>query len=396
MEALDGCPLGEGRVLCITEEVKLQIGILHTEFIQFYVIHSPNHSIIIGLPWLRTHNPHISWREGQIVQWGSTCHEHCLLKIPQASSQASSPPVQSTEGLHLPAEYVDLTEAFSKKGASQLPNHRSVDCAIDLMPGAIPPKGRISPLSQPESEAMKLYIEEKLAKGFIRPATSPASAGFFFVKKKDGGLRPCIDYRGLNDITIKSRLPLPLVPATLEQLRRAKYYTKLDLSNAYNLVHIREGDEWKTDFSTTSGHYEYLVMPFGLANSPSVFQSFMNDFFCDMLDRWVILYIDDILIYSNILEEHIRYVRSVLKRLMQYQLYAKAEKCEFHQTITSFLGYVISQEGVAMDERKVKAVLEWPQPQTVKELQRFLGFSNFVQSIYLKPQFDRRSSDNHD
>ncbi len=201
---------------------------------------------------------------------------------------------------------------------------------------------------------------------------------------------------GLNDITIKSRLPLPLVPATLEQLRRAKYYTKLDLRNAYNLVRIREGDEWKTDFSTTSGHYEYLVMPFGLANSPSVFQSFMNDFFCDMLDRWVILYIDDILIYSNILEEHIRYVRSVLKRLMQYQLYAKAEKCEFHQTITSFLGYVISQEGVAMDERKVKAVLEWPQPQTVKELQRFLGFSNFVQAIYLKLQFDRCSSDNHD
>ncbi len=156
VEALDGRPLGEGRVLRITEEVKLQIGTLHSEFIQFYVIHSPNHSIILGIPWLRTHNPHISWREGPIVQWGSTCHEHCLSKIPRASSQASSTPVQSMEGLHLPSEYVDLTEAFRKKGASQLPNHRSVDCAIDLMPGAIPPKGRIFPLSQPESEAMKL------------------------------------------------------------------------------------------------------------------------------------------------------------------------------------------------------------------------------------------------
>ncbi len=142
-------------------------------------------------------------------------------------------------------------------------------------------------------------------------------------------------------------------------------------------MRIREGDEWKTAFSTTSGHYEYLVMPFGLANSPSVFQSFMNDVFRDMLDRWVIVYIDNILIYSNTLEEHIRHVRLVLKRLMQYQLYAKAEKCEFDQTSTSLLGYVISQEGVAMDERKVKAVLEWPQPQTVKELQRFLGFANF-------------------
>ncbi len=118
-------------------------------------------------------------------------------------------------------------------------------------------------------------------------------------------------------------------------------------------------------------------MSFGLANSPSVFQSFMNDIFRDMLDRWMIVFIDDILIYSNTREEHIHHVRSELKRLMQYQLYAKAEKCEFHQTSISFLGYIISQEGVAMDERKVKAVLEWPKPQTVKELQRFLGFANF-------------------
>ncbi len=129
--------------------------------------------------------------------------------------------------------------------------------------------------------------------------------------------------------------------------------------------------------STTSWHYEYLVMPCGLANSPSLFQSFMNDVFRDMLDRWVIVYIDDILIYSNTLKEHIRHVRSVLKRLMQYQLYAKYEKFEFHQTSTSFLSYVISQEGVAMDERKVKAVLGWPQPQAVKELQRYLGFAQF-------------------
>ncbi|KAG1925598.1 hypothetical protein F2P79_025429 [Pimephales promelas] len=224
---------------------------------------------------------------------------------------------------------------------------------------------------------MKQYIEEELAKGFIRPSTSPAAAGFFFVKKKDGGLRPCIDYRGLNDITVKYRYPLPLVPAALEQLRQAKYYTKLDLRNAYNLIRIREGDEWKTAFSTTSGHYEYSVMPFGLSNSPSVFQAFMNDVFRDMLDRWVIVYIDDILIYSNSLEEHVQHVRSVLQRLIQFHLYAKMEKCEFHQTSISFLGYVISQDGVAMDEKKVRGVVDWPIPQTVKELQRFLGFANF-------------------
>ncbi len=233
------------------------------------------------------------------------------------------------------------------------------------------------PLSQPESKATKAYIEEELTKGFIRPSTSPASAGFFFVKKKDGGLRPCIDYRGLNDITVKFRYPLPLVPSSLEQLRQAKYFTKLDLRCAYNLIRIKDGDEWKTAFSTSTGHYGYLGMPFGLSNSPSVFQSFISDVFRDMLDQWVIVYIDDILIYSNSLKEHLQHVRSVLKRLIQYQLYAKAEKCEFHQTSTSFLGYIISQVGVAMDESKVRAVLELPQPHTVKELQRFLGFANF-------------------
>ncbi len=201
--------------------------------------------------------------------------------------------------------------------------------------------------------------------------------GFFFVQKKDGGLRPCIDYRALNEHTVKFRYPLPLVPAALEQLRKARFYTKLDLRSAYNLVRIREGDEWKTAFSTCTGHYEYLVMPFGLSISPAVFQSFINDVFRDMLNRQVVVYIDDILIYSDTLEDHVQHVRAVLQRLIQYQLFAKIEKCDFHQTSISFLGYIISPGGVAMDEGKVKAVVEWPRPTTLKELQRFLGFANF-------------------
>ncbi len=178
-------------------------------------------------------------------------------------------PLHSTNIL---SDYADLAEAFSKAKATQLPPHRSSDCAIELLPGTTPPKGRIFPLSQPETESMKTYIEEELAKGFIVPSTSPASAGFFFVKKKDGTLRPCIDYRGLNDITVKFQYPLPLVPPALEQLRSAKCFTKLDLRNAYNLIRIREGDEWKTAFSTTSGHYEYRVMPFGLSTVPLSFK----------------------------------------------------------------------------------------------------------------------------
>ncbi len=367
--ALDGRPLGSGRVQFITEEMQLRVGALHTETINLFVFQSPQTPIILGLPWLERHNPSISWSERQITQWSESCRQNCL---PSTSARRLT-----CKTSQLPAEYHELAEAFSKTKATQLPPHRTGDCAIDLQPGSQPLKGRIFPLSQPEAESMKSYIEEELAKGFLRPSTSPASARFFFVKKKDGGLHPCIDYRGLNDITIKFRYPLLLVPAALEQLREARYFTKLDLRSAYNLICIREGDEWKTAFSTMTWHCEYLVIPFGLANSPSVFQSFINEVFRDMLNRWVIVYIDDILIYSTSLEDHIKQVRAVLRRLIDHPLYAKAEKCEFHQESVSFLGYVISSGGVAMDDKKIHSVVNWLQPTTLKEFQRFLGFANF-------------------
>lgn len=257
--ALDGRPLGSGRIQTITEELELTVGALHSEKIHLYSFQSPHNPIILGLPWLEKHNPIITWSTKQISQWSDYCKKHCLQSCTRPTITHTSPSASP-----LPSEYDDLREAFSKTKAAQLPPHRPGDCAIELIPGAQPPKGRVFPLSQPEATAMKEYIEEELAKGFIRTSTSPASAGFFFVKKKDGGLRPCIDYRGLNDVTVKYRYPLPLVPAALEQLRRAKYFTKLDLRSAYNLIRIREGDEWKTAFSTTTGHYEYRVMPFGL------------------------------------------------------------------------------------------------------------------------------------
>ncbi|KAG1952342.1 retrotransposable element [Pimephales promelas] len=363
VEAIDGQPLGSGRVTHITQHIQMRTGALHMETIQFYVLLTSYTPVILGLPWLRKHDPYIQWGTGQIIHWSKSCYSTCLASVTPLPVRNIHVPQEKPDSIHLPVEYQDLAVAFSKVKASKLPPHRNSDCAIDLIPGSTPPKGRIFPLSQPETEAMRRYIEEELSKGFIRPSTSPASAGFFFVKKKDGSLRPCIDYRALNDQTIKFHYPLPLVPAALELLRTAKFYTKLDLRCAYNLIRIREGDEWKTAFSTCTGHYEYQVMPFGLSNSPAVFQSFINDIFRDMLHRTVIIYIDDILIYSNTLKDHIQHVRAVLERLIQHQLYAKIEKCEFHQTSTTFLGYIISPKGVAMDESK--------------ELQRFLGFANF-------------------
>lgn len=226
VEALDGRPIGEGKVAHIIEEIHMQVGVLHHEKIRFYVIHSPNNPVILGLPWLRRHNPHISWKEGQIVQWDPACHKLCLNQVTLLPVQSISVKETNIDDSNIPVEYANLEIAFSKSKAAELPPHRSSDCAIDLLPGTSPPKGRIFPLSQPESAAMKKYIEE-LAKGFIRPSTSPAASGFFFVKKKDGSLRPCIDYHGLNDITVKFCYPLPLVPAALEQLRQAQYFTKL-------------------------------------------------------------------------------------------------------------------------------------------------------------------------
>ncbi|KAK3519931.1 hypothetical protein QTP70_008026 [Hemibagrus guttatus] len=224
---------------------------------------------------------------------------------------------------------------------------------------------------------MEEYIKEALAQGYICPSTSPAASSFFFVAKKDGGLRPCIDYRALNKITVKFRYPLPLVPAALERLRDATVFTKLDLRSAYNLIRIRKGDEWKTAFVTPTGHYEYRVMPYGLANAPSVFQDFMHEVLRDFLHKFVVVYIDDILIYSRSMADHQRHVAEVLHRLRDHNLFLKAEKCLFHQPTVQFLGYVIDHSGVRMDEKKVTAVRDWPTPTTVKELQRFLGFANF-------------------
>ena len=178
---------------------------------------------------------------------------------------------------NVPTDYWDLREVFSKGRATVLPPHRSYDCEINLVKGASPSKGHLYSLSSPETVAMEAYIKEALEMGFIRPSTSPAAAGFFFVGKKDGTLRPCIDYRSLNDITVKNRYPLPLLGSAFENLRGATVFTKIDLRSAYNLIRMREGDEWKTGFITPTGHYEYLVMPFGLSNAPATFQALIND-----------------------------------------------------------------------------------------------------------------------
>ncbi len=197
------------------------------------------------------------------------------------------------------------------------------------------------------------------------------------MKKKDGSLHPCIDYRGLNDMTIKNRYPLPLMSSAFEILQGAKIFTRLDLRNAYHLVRIKEGDEWKTAFNTPLGQFEYRVLLFGLVNAPAVFQALVNDVLSDMLNIFIFVYLDDILIFSPSLQEHVLHVRRVLQRLLENRLFVKAEKCVFHASSVSFLGSVVSADGISMDPAKVRAVMDWPVPDSRTALQRFLGFANF-------------------
>ncbi|ROL51528.1 Transposon Tf2-9 polyprotein [Anabarilius grahami] len=391
IKSITGKPLRRKHVRRVVGPIQLQVGLLHREQIHLLVLEDSTADVVLGRPWLEQHNPSISWRTGEILKWGETCFSHCFseLPIPRASSKELSVCATSIESpvekrsMEIPECYAPFSDVFCPQRASKLPPHRPWDCAIDLLPGEPVPKGKIYPLAIPEEKAMEEYIKEALDQGYIRPSTSPAASSFFFVAKKDGGLRPCIDYRSLNKITVKFRYPLPLVPAALEHLRGATVFTKLDFRSAYNLIRIREGDEWKTAFITPTGHYEYLVMPYGLVNAPSVFQDFIHEVLREFLHRFVLVYIEDILIYSRSLAEHRHHVAEVLTRLRQFHLFLKADKCSFHQSSVQFLGYTIDHSGIRMDERKVESITNWPEPSTIKELQCFLGFANFYRRFIM-------------
>ena len=212
--------------------------------------------------------------------------------------------------------------------------------------------------------ALKEYIKEILIKGFIRKSKSPAGVPILFVVKKDVTLRLCIDYRRLNAVTVRNSYPIPRINVLLESFKGATIFSRLDLRSAYNLVRIKEGHEYLTAFRTPIGHYEYLVMLFGLGNAPSVFQRFIQDILSETLGIFVQVYLDDIILYSKDFKSHIQRVRKVLSLLIDNGLLAKLEKCEFHIEKTKFLGFIVSVNGLSMDQDKVKSILDWPSPKT--------------------------------
>ncbi len=187
----------------------------------------------------------------------------------------------------------------------------------------------------------------------------------------------CVNYCRLNQLTIKNQYPLPLISGLLNQFSHAKMYTKIDLCEAYNLVHIRESDDWKMIFKTCYDHFEYVVMPFGLTNVPTIFQHLMNDVFHEYLDDFMVCYIDDILIFSKNMEDHEHHVCLVLENFQEVGLYAKLEKCKFHQFEVEFLSYVIFGNGIHMDLHKIQTIIDWATPTSIWDVQCFFGFVNF-------------------
>ena len=291
--------------------------------------------------------------------------------------KALAPKSTTDPAKKLPTEYHDFLDVFSRADSDILPPHRPYDHKIPLMDEKTPPWGPLYSMSQDELKVLKKYLEENLSKGFIRASSSPAASPVLFARKPGGGLRFCVDYRQLNAMTIKNRYPLPLIKETLERVCKAKIYSKIDIIAAFNRLRMQQGEEWKTAFRTRYGLYEYLVMPFGLANAPSSFQNFINDILHGMLDEFCTAYIDDILIYSNSKKEHQSHVRKVLAALQKAGLQADIDKCEFHVTKISYLGLIISTEGIRMDPKKVEAVQNWETPTCVKDVQAFIGFANF-------------------
>ncbi|GBG66515.1 hypothetical protein CBR_g63097 [Chara braunii] len=304
-----------------------------------------------------------------------------LVHVSAAGKPVKMPP--EIEGVV--AKYPDLFE--EPTGVVE----REVVHAIEIIAGSSIPKGRIYRMSPGELDELRRQLKELVEKGWIRPSVSPYGSPVLFVpKKKEGTLRMCIDYRGLNAITVKNREPLPRINGLLDRVQGCRYFSKIDLKSGYHQIAIRPEDQHKTAFRTRYSLYEFVVMPFGLCNAPGTFQHAMNRIFHDYLDKFVILYLDDILTFSKTVEEHVAHLDKVLSLLRQHKFKINGEKCEFGCTCVLYLGHEISTQGLKPDDAMVASIRDWPRPQSVTEMRSFLGmtdyYRNFVKN-YSIPQY---------
>jgi hypothetical protein len=470
---VDGSPISSGKV---TQDSTVQMSMgSHTERIKFSITKLGQYPVILGIPWLKKHDPRITWSTNAITFDSNTCVHSCfenchsikalpihpkfsrptainlslfdqtpvgnnidcinksksfdaypnlsptcdnfpnvdiqfvsyasikkdltddnscyitpseVIRIAEyptshyiaATSSTSNSELTATKEdySNVPDKYSAFYEVFSKKKANTLPPHRPYDHQIILQEGKKPPFGPIYSLSQVELDELAKYLKENLANGFISRSTSPAAAPILFVKKKSGELRLCIDNRGLNAVTVRDPPVLPLVSEMIDRLGNALYYTKLDVRNAYYRIRIKQGQEWLTGFRCKYGHFQYNVLNFGLVNAPSTWMAYLNDVLREHIDQTAVFFYDDILVFTNgDLDQHTKDVKAILQKLLDAELYIKAEKCEFDKTEVDFLGIRIGRNGVSMDNEKIKAIIEWPTPKSQHDIQVFLGFANY-------------------
>jgi hypothetical protein len=280
---------------------------------------------------------------------------------------------KSIEDVPVVREYPDV---FPEE-LPEMPPVRDIKFVIDLIPGTSPIVKRPYKMAAPELAKLKKQLGELQRSGFIRPSSSPWGAPVLFVEKNDKSMRMCVEYRSLNEVTIKNKYPLPKIDDLCDQLKGAKYFSKVDLRSGYHQLKIRESDIPKTAFITHYRQYEFTVMSFEITNAPAYFMNLMNKVFMEELDKFVVVFIDDILVYSKSVEEHEQHLRVVLGKLRAHKLYAKFRKCEFWLEKISFLGHILTAEGVAVDPGKVETVSNWQQPTNVSEIRSFLGLAGY-------------------
>lgn len=404
----DGSERSSSLMVC----ANLQLG-SHQEYSNLTAMPLRGHQfdVILGMPWLKKHNPIIDWAARRITLPSPSdsssgpevklepaqrpraslyfimktktlkrevrCNRIEEVYLLSVAMKKEDPPESTTSAEKIKEETERITQeyedVFPDELPPQLPISRVVDHHIDLIPGSEPPSRPMFRMSPKEIDEIKKQLSELEEKGLIQPSQSPYGAPILLVKKKDGGFRMCIDYRALNAITIKNRYPLPRIDELFDRLQGAKVFSKIDLRTGYWQIRVHPDDVPKTAFRTRYGHYEWRVLPMGLTNAPATFMRLMNEIFRPFLDEFVIVFLDDILVYSKTIADHRRHLRAVFDVLRRHKLYAKKSKCDFFSDHVEFLGHVIDREGIHMMDSKVKAIREWPTPTSVEDIRCFLG-----------------------
>jgi hypothetical protein len=376
-----------------TKAYDLQIG-THQETIQVDITNTDD-ELVLGRDWFYDHNPEVDFRTEEFIFSRCKCtinetgYEEITKKQMNAIIRKKpwkvfaacqiQTPETNEKPAEIPSQYKHLAKAFTKPEHIGQPKHGPWDHEIPLKEGQQPRAEPMRQNSPRELKALKEFIDENLPRGYLRYSQSTAGYQLLFVKKKNTDkLRVCVDYRHLNSITIKDSTSLPRIDETLDKIKGSDEVTKFDLVGAYYRLRMKEGEEWKTAFRTRYGSFEWLVMPMGLTNAPATWQRYISHLLHDLHDEGVVVYLDDVVIYTkNDPEKHQQLVKEVLRRFIDNELYVDIKKTQFHAEEVEFLGHIVGKNGVRMDPEKVAAIREWPTPQNLKDVQSFTGTCNY-------------------